>query len=261
MVKASISKGSQVIWRPRCLALKSTASCILLLRIMYRVAPIPGVLTAPSLMIPNWSSGQGRELERLADRAYWAWWKKASRSSDQLILSWDWRPATQCPVVIVDDSVTRARTLYAPIKDFRRPTVSGLLQDARAAIRRGEACRVPESQIQTKITVDLGLMTVLDPESLKLHLANPLRGVRVYICSAMGMPGSETAMEELMCRVLGDLIHEDRQDRWGCILRSRLTRGVTTQSGNECFRPSVRRSISSTRVREGFDKRQSWDQQ
>ena len=67
---------------------------------------------------------------------------------------------------------------------------------------------MPESQIQTKITVDLGLMTVLDAESFKLHLAIPFRGVWVYICSAMGMPGSETATEELMCRVLGDVIHE-----------------------------------------------------
>ena len=46
-------------------------------------------------------------------------------------------------------------------------------------------------------------------ESIKCcGLANLFRGVRVYACSAMDMPGSETALEELMCRVLGDLIHE-----------------------------------------------------
>ena len=39
-------------------------------------------------------------------------------------------------------------------------------------------------------------------------VATPFRGVRVYALSAMGMPGSETALEELMCRVLGHLIHE-----------------------------------------------------
>ena len=39
-------------------------------------------------------------------------------------------------------------------------------------------------------------------------VAIPFRGVRVYACSAMGIPGSETALEEFMCRVLGDLIHE-----------------------------------------------------
>ena len=36
----------------------------------------------------------------------------------------------------------------------------------------------------------------------------PFRGVRVYARSAMCMPGSETALEELMCRVLGHLIEE-----------------------------------------------------
>ena len=36
----------------------------------------------------------------------------------------------------------------------------------------------------------------------------PFKGVRVYVCSAMGMPVSETALEELMCCVLGGLLHE-----------------------------------------------------
>ena len=39
-------------------------------------------------------------------------------------------------------------------------------------------------------------------------VATPYRGTRVYARSAMGMPGSETALEELMCRVLGDLLQE-----------------------------------------------------
>lgn len=34
----------------------------------------------------------------------------------------------------------------------------------------------------------------------------PFRGVRVYTRSTTGMPGSETALEELTCRVLGDLL-------------------------------------------------------
>ena len=37
-------------------------------------------------------------------------------------------------------------------------------------------------------------------------VVTPFKGVRVYARSAMGMPGSETALEELMCRILGDLI-------------------------------------------------------
>ena len=46
-------------------------------------------------------------------------------------------------------------------------------------------------------------------ESMKYcGVATPFRGVRVYVRSTMGMPGSETALEELMCRVLGDLLEE-----------------------------------------------------
>ena len=41
-------------------------------------------------------------------------------------------------------------------------------------------------------------------------IATPFRGVRVHVYarSAMGMPDSQTALEELMCRALGVLIHE-----------------------------------------------------
>ena len=39
-------------------------------------------------------------------------------------------------------------------------------------------------------------------------VATPFRGVRVYTRSAMGMPGAETALEELMCHVLGHLLDE-----------------------------------------------------
>jgi len=39
-------------------------------------------------------------------------------------------------------------------------------------------------------------------------VATPYKGIRVYTRCAMGMPGSETCLEELMSRVLGDLIQE-----------------------------------------------------
>ena len=39
-------------------------------------------------------------------------------------------------------------------------------------------------------------------------VATPFHGIRVYTRSAIGMPGSETALEELMCRVLGDILQE-----------------------------------------------------
>ena len=49
----------------------------------------------------------------------------------------------------------------------------------------------------------------LSRDSMKYcGVATPFRGVRVYARSAMGMPGSETALEELMSRVLGDLLKD-----------------------------------------------------
>ena len=49
----------------------------------------------------------------------------------------------------------------------------------------------------------------LSRDSMKYcGVATPFRGVRVYARSAMGIPGSETALEELMCRVLGHLLEE-----------------------------------------------------
>ena len=45
----------------------------------------------------------------------------------------------------------------------------------------------------------------LSKESMRYcGVATPFKGVRVYGRGAMGMPGTETALEELMCRILGD---------------------------------------------------------
>jgi hypothetical protein len=49
----------------------------------------------------------------------------------------------------------------------------------------------------------------LQRESMKYcGVVTPFKGTRVYARCAMGMPGSESALEELMCRVLGDLQQE-----------------------------------------------------
>lgn len=44
-------------------------------------------------------------------------------------------------------------------------------------------------------------------------VVTPFQGVRVYARRAMGMPGSETALEELTCRVLGHLVQEGVVDK------------------------------------------------
>ena len=49
----------------------------------------------------------------------------------------------------------------------------------------------------------------LSKQSMKYcGVATPFRGIRVYVRCAMGMLGSEAALEELMCRILGDLLKE-----------------------------------------------------
>ena len=49
----------------------------------------------------------------------------------------------------------------------------------------------------------------LAKESMKYcGVATPFEGVRVYVRSAMGMPGSETALEEVMSRFLGPLLQD-----------------------------------------------------
>ncbi len=49
----------------------------------------------------------------------------------------------------------------------------------------------------------------LSRDSMKYcGVVTPFQGSRVYARCAMGMPGSETALEEVMCRVLGDLLEE-----------------------------------------------------
>ena len=79
----------------------------------------------------------------------------------------------------------------------------------------------------------------LSQSSLKYcGVATPFRGIRVYTRSTMGIPGSETALEETMGRVLGDLIQEGcvpkladdlycggdslktRLSNWRCVLES-----------------------------------------
>ena len=51
----------------------------------------------------------------------------------------------------------------------------------------------------------------LEHSSMKYcGVVTPYKGIRVYTRSAMGMPGSETCLEELMSRVLGELIMDGK---------------------------------------------------
>ena len=75
-------------------------------------------------------------------------------------------------------------------------------------------------------------------------IVTPFRGICVYTRCAMGMPGSETTLEELMYRVLGDYLQsgivakladdlscggetiDDLLNNWGHILRALETSGL-----------------------------------
>ncbi|CAC5380497.1 unnamed protein product [Mytilus coruscus] len=49
----------------------------------------------------------------------------------------------------------------------------------------------------------------LAKDSMKYYgVTTPYRGVRVNTRCSMGMPGSETALEELMCRIMGDFLQK-----------------------------------------------------
>ena len=58
-------------------------------------------------------------------------------------------------------------------------------------------------------------------------IVTPYKGVRVYVKAAMGMPGSECALEEVMCRVLGDMI----QDGKAAKIADNLYVGASTLEG------------------------------
>ena len=98
----------------------------------------------------------------------------------------------------------RLVTAFADVGRYSKPQPS-LLPDVDSTLRQIARWR---HIIITDLTSAF-YQIPLAPESRKYcGVATPFKGVRVYMRSAMGMPGSETALEELMCRVLGPLLQE-----------------------------------------------------
>lgn len=99
---------------------------------------------------------------------------------------------------------SRLVTAFADVGRYSKPQPS-LMPDVDSTLRQ-------IAQWKHIIASDLTnafYQIPLSNDSLKYcGVSTPFRGVRVYVRSAMGMPGSETALEELMCRVLGDLLLE-----------------------------------------------------
>ena len=99
---------------------------------------------------------------------------------------------------------SRLVTAFADVGRYSKPQPS-LLPDVDSTLRT-------IAQWKYIIVSDLiseFFQIPLSRDSMKYcGVATPFKGIRVYTRCAMGMPGSETALEELMCRVLGDLLQE-----------------------------------------------------
>ena len=98
----------------------------------------------------------------------------------------------------------RLVTAFAEVGKYSKPQPS-LLPDVDSTLRQiGQWRYIIASDLASAY-----YQIPLSHDSLKYcGIVTPFKGVRVYVRSAMGMPGSETALEELMCRVLGDLVKE-----------------------------------------------------
>ena len=98
----------------------------------------------------------------------------------------------------------RLVTAFADVGRYSKPQPS-LMPDVDSTLRKIGQWRYIIASDLTNAFYQIPLSR----ESMKYcGVATPFRGVRVYTRTAMGMPGSETALEELMCRVLGDLLVE-----------------------------------------------------
>ena len=98
----------------------------------------------------------------------------------------------------------RLVTAFAEVGQYSKPQPS-LMPDVDSTLRKLGQWKFLIVSDLTKAFYQIPLSR----ESMKYcGVATPFKGTRVYTRCAMGMPGSETALEELMCRVLGDLLQE-----------------------------------------------------
>ena len=98
----------------------------------------------------------------------------------------------------------RLVTAFADVARYSKPQ-SSLMPDVETTLRTIARWKY---LIVTDLTSAF-YQIPLEKESMKYSgVATPFRGVRAYTRCAMGMPGSETALEELMCRVLGDCLQD-----------------------------------------------------
>lgn len=98
----------------------------------------------------------------------------------------------------------RLVTAFADVGRYSKPQPS-LMPDVDSTLRHIAQWSYIIATDLTKAFYQIPLAK----ESMKYcGVVTPFKGVRVYARTAMGMPGSETALEELTCRVLGHLVQK-----------------------------------------------------
>ena len=99
---------------------------------------------------------------------------------------------------------TRLVTAFADVGRYCKPQPS-LLPDVDSTLQKIADWRYI---IQTDLKSAF-YQIPLAKESMKYcGVVTPFQGTRVYTRCAIGMPGSEVALEELMCRIMGSLVME-----------------------------------------------------
>ena len=99
---------------------------------------------------------------------------------------------------------TRLVTAFGEVGYYSKPQPS-LMPNVEATLRSIAGWKY---LIKTDLQQSFYQIPLSHPSMKYCGVATPFKGVRVYTRCAMGMPGSETALEEVMSRVLGDLIQE-----------------------------------------------------
>ena len=98
----------------------------------------------------------------------------------------------------------RLVTAFTDVERYSKPQPS-VLPDVDSTLR-------PIAQWRHLIATDFMsafYQISLSQDSMKYcGVTTPFKGVRVYVLSVMGTPGSETALEELKCQVLVNVQHE-----------------------------------------------------
>ena len=95
---------------------------------------------------------------------------------------------------------SRLVTAFGDVAKYSKPQPS-LLPDIDSTLRTiGSWTYI----IETDLTKAFHQIPLSRESQKYCCVATPYKGIRVYVRAAMGLPGSETALEEIMCRVLGD---------------------------------------------------------